>query len=127
MATAKELLQTMHDVWNSHDLRAWRELANADAQITMPGVALSGPNGMEEMHRTWHEAFPDCSVSIATIIGEGEAAAAGCPPAAPKALPFVSVTCSSSTTSLGQSTGRFWPRSATNSIDGSVTSVFTNC
>jgi steroid delta-isomerase-like uncharacterized protein len=76
MATAKELLQRMHDVWNSHDLGAWRELANDDAQITMPGVALSGPNGMEEMHRTWHDAFPDNSVSITTIIGEGEAAAA---------------------------------------------------
>jgi predicted ester cyclase len=78
MANAKELLQRMHDVWNAHDIKAWRELATSDAQITLPGVAVSGPDGMEEIYMTWHDAFPDNSVIIRTIIGEGDAAAAEC-------------------------------------------------
>lgn len=75
MATAKELLQRMHEVWNTHDLQAWCALANDDVQITMPGVALSGPNAMEEMFTTWNEAFPENSVTIKTIIGEGDTSA----------------------------------------------------
>lgn len=76
MAGARELIQGTHDTWNRRDLQAYRELAGATMEMTVPGGSPgTGPDGLEQLYTVWNDAFPDNAAEILTILAESDTAA----------------------------------------------------
>lgn len=74
MTDNKTLAKDSYDAWNERDFdRAAANMA-PDAKITVVGTGETfvGPDGARAFSKMWADAFPDGSITVDRIVGEGD-------------------------------------------------------
>jgi steroid delta-isomerase-like uncharacterized protein len=74
MTDNKILANDTYDAWNERDFdRATANMA-PDAKITVVGTGetFTGPDGARAYSTMWADAFPDGSIKVDRIVGEGD-------------------------------------------------------
>ncbi len=60
----------VEEVWNSKRPQLMTEIFSEEFATSTPGGVLYGPQGYRKIYDTYVEAFPDCQIKIADILGE---------------------------------------------------------
>lgn len=74
MADNATTARKLYDTWNARDFEYAASITAPDAQIITVGTGdtLTGPDGVRQYGRTWADAFPDGTVTIDTLVADGD-------------------------------------------------------
>lgn len=73
MSDVKTLERRYYEAFNARNLSAYEELFTEDCEVLASGgIALQGVEAMRAFDRSWHDAFPDCIITLDGQIAEGD-------------------------------------------------------
>lgn len=74
MADNATLIRSLYDAWNRRDLDAQAAAMAPDGTITFMGTGetFTGPEGALKFGQAWLNGFPDGSITVETVIAEGD-------------------------------------------------------
>lgn len=74
MADNATLIRSLYDAWNAHDFEAGADAMAPDGTITFMGTGetFTGPDGARKFNKMWATAFPDGTITVETVVSEGD-------------------------------------------------------
>jgi predicted ester cyclase len=74
---AGDVVRQAYKHWNAGDGNGWRGLAAGDCEVEASGgFTGKGPDGFAAIYELWHDAFPDCSLTMRELVTDGDRAMA---------------------------------------------------
>lgn len=68
----KELVQRQADAWNARDREGFVATYADDCEVTAPGFAGKGRQGVGEFWSLWMDGFPDNQVIVRLLLADGD-------------------------------------------------------
>src|SRR4051812_13222039 len=72
MGQARDLAQRTMDIFHYGNLDELTDVIAWDAEFTMPGVALKGPDQLRQLLEGYRVAFPDLEHHIQNVVESGD-------------------------------------------------------
>ena len=73
MADGAEFVRKAYETWNSHDIDKWVALGTDDIVVAASGgFQGNGHDGFRQFAEGWQGAFPDCEITIRSIVADGD-------------------------------------------------------